>query len=558
MTPSPDAPRSDCSAVPSRRACGYDRALVVVLWLCIGVLLLEILTFGYGRDQGIYAVVARTVLDGGMPYRDAWDFKPPGIFLVYTLSRALLGGEPWAIRLVEVVGLAAMVLGMVQLARRWWGQPTTGLFAGGLAVLVHAQLDFWHTAQPESFGGMLIIAGLVVGTRPVARRWRWLAHAAAGALFGFAGLLKPPLAGAGAVFALWAMADADPQSVASAGPLLFAARLRALARRGAEPVLAVLAGGALPFVLCLGWFWARGAWQPMWDALFVFTPHYTAIGWEGSTLPGLLYYAFEQWLGTYSALLLLGQVLLLLGGASLWRARGVGLLAGIVAIQLVGVALQAKYFPYHYGAIWPPTALLAARGLWWLWERATRRGPLAVLGFALLLGVVGRARSATKDVAESFWTRFALRLDLIRHAARESAAVDALATVADVDAAANRAVAELLRARVPHDQPIYIWGFEPVIYDMADLACSSAYIYNVPQRVSWSRERSRAELVAELRAHPPAAVVVVHNDVFPMVTGDAVDSAASLRDFPALGQLIDEGYELAQQIADLDVYFPRP
>jgi hypothetical protein len=558
MNAASTAAPATASADAGRGSSGLDKAFRAVLWLCIALLLLQILTFGYGRDQGIYAVVARTILDGGMPYRDAWDFKPPGIFLIYALSRALFGSGQWAIRLLEVLGLGAMVLGMVHLARRWWGQPSAGLLAGGLAVLVHTQLDFWHTAQPESFGGMLIIAGLCIGTSRAASRRPRLMHGLAGVLFGCAGLLKPPLAGAGAVFALWAMAEKapTPDEVGPDRPLV--QRARGLVRRGAEPVLSVLAGGALPFAVCLGWFWARGAFRPMWDALFVFTPHYTAIGYEGSSVPGLLYYSIEEWLVTYSALLLLGNALLLLGGPVLWRVRGVGLLVGIVGIQLLGVAMQAKYFPYHYGAVWPPTALLAARGWWWLWEGAKRRGWLAVVGFVGLLAVVGRARNATKDVAESFWTRFAMRLDIFRHAERDLARVDGLASVADVNAGENRAVANLLRDRVPRGQPVYIWGFEPVIYDLADLPCASCYIYNVPQRVSWAAEPSRAALMGDLAAHPPAAIVVVHNDVFPMVTGDNSDSAALLDGFGALRVLIEQRYQHAARIGDLDVYFPQP
>ena len=53
-----------------------------------------LLTFGFGRDHGIYATVAAVMLDGGMPYRDAWDFKPPGIYYVYAAVRAVLGFRP--------------------------------------------------------------------------------------------------------------------------------------------------------------------------------------------------------------------------------------------------------------------------------------------------------------------------------------------------------------------------------------------------------------------------------------------------------------------------------
>jgi hypothetical protein len=36
----------------------------------------QILLFSFGRDQGVYAVIADKMLAGGMPYRDAWDIHP--------------------------------------------------------------------------------------------------------------------------------------------------------------------------------------------------------------------------------------------------------------------------------------------------------------------------------------------------------------------------------------------------------------------------------------------------------------------------------------------------
>src|SRR5712691_6347835 len=85
------------------------RALVVSSVVVIVYLFVNILMFRYGRDQGIYAAVADVMLRGGMPYRDAWDFKPPGIFVIYAATRAVLGSGQWAIRLVEVLGLASVV-----------------------------------------------------------------------------------------------------------------------------------------------------------------------------------------------------------------------------------------------------------------------------------------------------------------------------------------------------------------------------------------------------------------------------------------------------------------
>ena len=49
---------------------------------------LVLLDYGSGRDQWIYRVVAAVMLEGGAPYRDALDFKPPGFFAVYIGTEA--------------------------------------------------------------------------------------------------------------------------------------------------------------------------------------------------------------------------------------------------------------------------------------------------------------------------------------------------------------------------------------------------------------------------------------------------------------------------------------
>jgi hypothetical protein len=271
----------------------YERVLMGISVLAIAFLCFQILTFGYGRDQGIYAMVAETVRRGGMPYRDAWDFKPPGIFIVYLVSRLLFGPSQVGIRIVEVAGLLGMCVALVRLCERFFASRSAGLIAAALAVLAHAQLDFWHTAQPESFGGMLTVFALLIAARPhsepaPSRRAVFFA----GVLFGLTGLLKPPLAGGGAVLALY-MAHREWQSAAASTPAR--ERLRAAAR----PVAWMAIGGAAPLALCALWFLARGALRDMHQVLFVFTPHYTRLGWEGATIGGMFYWSFIEWLTCY-------------------------------------------------------------------------------------------------------------------------------------------------------------------------------------------------------------------------------------------------------------------
>ena len=544
-----------------------NRALVVGCLAVIAFMLLQIVWFGHGRDQGIYAMVARALLEGKAPYRDAWDFKPPGIFYVYAVARALFGSRQEGIRLLEALGLAATVLGMTRLAGRMWGEPKIGLLGGALTVLVHAQLDFWHTAQPESFGGMITVAALLLACRGEPKldvslvdgslpprsgddsrgdRARPLAWIGVGALFGLTGLLKPPLAGGGAVVA-----------VALAWWRWQRARTQPLPRRllqAAQPVGSIALGGALPFAACLVWFAAKGALSDLWQVLFVFTPHYTKIGWEGTSVASMMWWGFTEWLTAYSSLTAVGLFLVLAFQPRPHERAGVLVLLGIIAVHLAGVVMQCKFFPYHYGATWPLTALVAALGFWRVWEHAARLGTPGVAGFACALVAIAFMRSATKDVGDHFLDRCGMRLASMLDGGRDLAARDALASVADVNAAANRAVADQLRAQVPPERSVLVWGFEPVIYDLADRRPATRFLYDVPQRVAWAKQAMRRQMMDDLARDPPAAIVVEHRDVFPMVTGDFADSAASLREFGELSTLLEQRYRLHSSIEDFDLY----
>ena len=510
---------------------------------------LQLLLFAYGRDQGIYAVVADTMLHGGMPYRDAWDFKPPGIFFIYAAAQLFLGRGEWAIRAFEVAGLLSMVFAFTILARRFFGDWRIGLVGGALGTLVHAQLEFWHTAQPESFGAILIAWALVAATsdgsgRRNSHHRERMGWVIAGALYGFAGLLKPPLAGCALVSAFFASRNV-------------AARDRRLWPR-IEPFVVMGLAGTLTVGLCALFFAGRGAFGDLYDAIFVFAPGYTKLGWQAADPAGALYYAVEKWLTNYSALNAVGILAAFLLPPLASREREGALhVLGVVAMQLVGVAMQGKFFPYHFGASLPLGGLLAGLGAWKLWARACSRPSWGVPAFAIATFALLEARSATRDTATGFLDRSMTRLAwLVGNG--DKASLDAqLYSVADVSNEENRRVASLLRAMLKPSDRVFIWGFEPHIHALSERRPASRYIYNVPQRVAWARDEARATLMRELRATPPAAIVVERGDVFPMVTGDHLDSARALDEFSELAAFVEGDYELAAQIGDFDVYFAR-
>jgi hypothetical protein len=504
-------------------------ALLLGVLLAGCVWLLRALTrFELGLDQGIYAVVGDAVLRGDMPYRDAWDFKTPGVYLAYALARAAFGPELYSVRVLEACGLVSLLPAFALLSRRFAGGIAPGLFAATLGISGHVWLGFWHTAQPESFGGVLVCWAIVLAVVPAGVRWQGLAFVASGLLYGLAALMKPPLGGGILVSAGFAAAAAWR----AAPP----ARRTGAALR---PLALFAAGGLAPVLLTLLWFAARGALPALGDALFGFAPEYTRMNFEPGSLRVFLFRAAEFVLFRFSLLHPIGLVLLFALPPLAAREReGVAHLGGVLALMLIGVALQGRFFAYHFGAALHLLALLAGWGLW----KLTRLGRRFALGHALLAALVllyANANGLSEPISGSFLTR-------VRQL--------------DTGAARNqplRRVAAFVSARTPVDEPIYVWGFEPLLYELAGRRPASRYVYNAPQRAPWSRDAARPQLMEELRAHPPAAILVERGDRHPGTAGSDGDSTAALAQFPELREFLAAGYEEAASLDRFTVHLRR-
>lgn len=541
----PGTASADRSPRPARDP---DVWLERVAWAVVVLSLLQILLFGFGRDQGIYAVVGEAMLSGKVPYRDAWDFKPPGIFFVYTFAQALFGRAMISVRIVEVATWVGMVFAFRRLGRDMFGSQTAGVVGGAFATLIHAELEFWHTAQPESFGGALTVFALLLTVGPGTgepthgrRLWSW---GGAGFLFGLAFLMKPPIGGGAIVCAPYL------------GRAEFEKRNRPLAFVMPAAVMAL--GSALPIAACALWFWAKGAWPHLSWTLFEFTPGYTALGWNGTAL-GFYRYALVELLTEFSFLLPVGLVAAVVLRPIHGREREALLLvAGIASVHVAGIALQAKFFQYHYSATLPLVAWASGLGLYKLWRRALNfRAPGVVLYTAAVAALVA-SRAALRHNPGTFWERTLDRMSFLVARTPTRPELDRkLYAVADYDLDIDRRTGEAIARLVPLGERVFVWGFEPAVYWFSRRDPASRYLYDVPQRAAWQREHARSELLRDLAAKPPAAVVVQHGDVFKYVTGNELDSDGALTTFPELARLLNDQYRLAETVGDLDIYTSR-
>ena len=544
--PPPSMPPVAHSAeVVSRgRTIDPDLWVAVFAWLVVIFCCIQVLLFSYGRDQSIYAVVADGIVHGQMPYRDLWDFKTPGIFLVFALAQLVFGKTMLAIRLVEVAGLLAVAFSFRAMAEILLERRRVGDVAAAVAAFSHANLEFWHTAQPEAFGGFLIVFALLITVGDYPRWRRFVQWTAMGLLFGAAFVMKPTLGGGALVCAVY---------------LARREYVRTGRYRDAvmPPIIAGLAS-LLPILMVLLWFKAAGAWPAFAWTFFEFTPGYTAL-YSYFTATEAFYYALHELFFRFAPLTAIGVLAAIAIRPMHQREReGMLLLLGVCAINVAGIAMQNKFFQYHYSSTLPLVCFISGVGYYKLWRRLFIIGPGGVVAYVSLLVVLASMRSIVWDLGDGFWERSRLRMGYLLRGATSHARLELdrkLYKVADYDLGANRDAALEVENRVPEGQSIFVWGFEPGIYWMSGRPPASRFIYNVPQRAKWERERARDMLMSDLTHNMPAMILVQHGDRFQKVTGNSLDSAQALYTFPQLETFMDRNYSPAGEVAGkFDLY----
>ncbi len=538
-------PMADSAEVISQgRAIDPDLWVAVVSWVLVIFCCVQVLLFSHGRDQSIYAVVADGILHGHMPYRDVWDFKTPGVFLVYALAQLVFGKTMLAVRLVEVAGLLGMAFAFRAMAETLLEQRRVGDVAAAVAVFSHANLEFWHTAQPEAFGGFLIVFALLVTVGEYPRWRRYLQWVGMGMLFGAAFVLKPTLGGGALVCAMY-LARREHE------------RTGRLKDAVLPPVVAGLAS-LVPLLVIVLWFKVAGAWDDFAWTFFEFTPGYTALyGYFSAT--EAFYYSLHELFFRFTPLAAVGVIAAITMRPLHGREReGILLLLGVCAINVAGIAMQNKFFQYHYSSTLPLVCFIAGIGYYKLWRKLLMSGPGGVVAFGSLLLVLFSMRSIVWDLGEGFWERSRHRLGYLLRGQTPHARVELdreLYRVADYSLGRNRDAAIELKNRVPEGQTVFVWGFEPGIYWMSERQPASRFIYNVPQRAKWEQERARSMLMEELVASAPAAILVQHGDRFDKVTGDSLDSAQALYRFPEFETYLTEHFEPAGTVGErFDLY----
>lgn len=488
--------------IPRARAIWLDASLSLA-GLLFGA---ASLAFPFGRDQGLFYYVGREwLLRGAIPYRDTFEQKTPGVFMIHALTIALFGEQTWGIRLFELMCVMGIGFACASLATPPGPPPREGVRGASAlvgSILYFGLLDYWDTAQCEIWATASCIFGMTAALR---LRHRTRGALLAGALAGFIVLMKPPAIwmSAGVGIAVAARAYREAQGF----------------RRRAAPIAAFTLGFTSIVGGLILYFAAHSALGPMYDVVvranlsyrpresFVSTPveavRFIVVEFDKS---------FEPMSGVLAALLLTALVVALIRRDRPMLVRFV-LVASLVAAALAGVITQLKLPVYHFGLLIGPLVLLFANLATDLLRLLEQPSPWrARASLFVLVSVVVAAFALTRSRAETWW-------DQTSHTYAWLAGRISRAEFADTFALPKvfynyreaEDVAIWLRDHSEPSDTVSVRGFEPEIYVIAHRHRVGRFFWTLSLDTP-ERTYKRAEWLAEDRKalidHPPTWVIV--------------------------------------------------
>jgi hypothetical protein len=450
--------------------------LVAAISLIPLALYLPFLTEPFMRDEGMYASVAQWMLDGQMPYENAFDNKPPMIFVYYATSFLLFGETVWAPRLLVALMLCAATSLMYLEGRLLYSHrggivvATAFAFSFGLATLE-------TSANTEFFMIPSLVAALVSWT--LGRRsgdFRW--YAASGFFSGLAIATKPISLFVLVLFLALAVWDS-----------LHSAEGRSRLSAFVCGVGGQMAGVLMAAALVIAPFLASGTLDDMYEGTVIYALNYVGDGDMAAKVrvllrsPLYLFFIAAPWI----VLTVCGLVQIVRKGAS-----GHGpLIAGWLAANWFGIIIAGRFYDHYYFTLLPGMALIAPLGLRLIGD-ACRKSPAATvlaLGSVPLLLLIAVPENAAIYMEGTAEERHIAKYPLDDRAPWENEADE---------------LGAWLKARTGPDDAIWNYGFQSELYFHADRQSPTRFLMDRP---FWTNEEYVDQALGELNADPPLYVV---------------------------------------------------
>lgn len=403
----------------------------------------------WNLDEGIYATIARTILDGGAMYRDAIDQRTPLSYYLIAPVMSVAGPNPlWMLHLFLACLISATALAVFLIARHWQGNQV-GIWAVGVFAALSSSLLYPGDAYALNTEWFVIFftswsAWSFWRNWQCARFW--------------------PLFGTGSGYAA-AFLCKQPGLLDFAAPLLTSIYLLSLNRlswAAAKKILAALVLGFLATtVAVMAYFWWRGALADFyfyaWTYNLVYYGAAISLHDRVNSAVSLLTLLWTEFPVLLFALL--AAMLVMLHRLVRWqpvaRDRAAQswaffLLAWLV-LSIAGAASAGRVYGHYYIQTLPAIALASGWLLNAISERVRAQGRLWL---RVLCATVAAAAAAS------------LIIGPLKGRARPEFGPDA-----------SMAAAQFIKSRSAPSDRVFVWGYHPDFYLYAERRPASRFIY---------------------------------------------------------------------------------
>ena len=457
-------------ALPSLKHARLTALLATTCALPI-LLYLPFLQEPFELDEGFYATVVQVILDGGLPYRDAFGHQPPLIFGWYALSFLIFGQHVWAPRLVAAGLMSATTLVVYAQGRLLFSGREALLAA--LAFALSIGVARFHTnANAEYFMLLPLTAGLVtftLGQQTGRLPWFFLS----GVLSGMAIMTKEVCVFNFVFLVVWTLYPAW--------------RRRGLDRQQLSSVALLVGGCSLVAVLTIAPFVGLGVFADYLDSV-LFAGQYVG---NRSTLERVLgildTFRFPFIVaGPWMALSLFGCVYLIRNGDNRWGWLIVGwLVASMLSLIFVG-----RLYAHYFVNLLPALGLMAPLGVRFLRDR-WQAAPARAAAFVFIVGVLAVGAIAING-------------QVYLHGSADERHLSKFAGDPGRWEVQSPALASYIADKTSPDESIFVLGFEAQLYFYADRRSATRYLDDHPFAADYSRIETALE---DLKEETPTFVI---------------------------------------------------
>lgn len=470
------------------------------------------------RDEGFYAAVAQIIERGGVPYRDAFDNKPPMIFLWYLASFQLFGQNIMAPRLLAALAMSGTTLLVYFQARLMYTHRAACFAALAFALLTGVAL-FETNANVEYFLLLPTVGALLTFTLGEKRGGiGW--YLATGVLAGISFMTKETTM---FTFILFYAVVAIRQPGDSRLAFL---RSRDFWRKS---IAMSVAFAATQVAFFLPFLWV-GAGQDYIDAVVIYTFKYVGAGestWikirDFTASPLLIAYVLGPWFIASTA-----------GIWVYWKHKASfegRLVVAWYAASFVGIVAAGRFFAHYYVLLFPALGLLVPAGAEYLRDSIrTIRWRVAFLTILLFSSVAPVASSAAIYFHDDPGDRHTQKF--FDHPRSEWETQSPL-------------LAAWINERTGPGDYIYNTGFQSEVYFLTGLPSPTRFLFTYPFQLDNSFE---LDAIEDLKANMPKYIFSSELDQPP------VDRAAGAYYPYEMQQFIDRNYDYIGRVYYANVW----